>query len=108
MRKNYIDYVQRRLPAASGAIEFEPDVIMDLRDLEFESLPVVLAALIGRGHQDKDSIRDFFDIRGCPYDWEITEFVIDQFEGKNPNVSLWAADKDGVYNLIVKLRTKFD
>lgn len=108
MRKDYIEPVRRRLPAASGAIEFEPDVVMDLSDIEFASLPVVLAALIGRGHEDKDSIRDFFAVRGCPYDWEIIEFVVDQLEGKNPAVSLWSAGEDGYYKLIIKPWSKLD
>jgi len=108
MNKNHIDYVRRRLAAASGAIEFESDVVMDLSELEFESLPVVLAALIGRGNRDNDDIREFLALRDCPYDWDIIEFVIDHFEGKNPTQCLWSVDKAGVYNLIAKPWSKYD
>ena len=108
MHKDHIDYVRRRLAAASGALEFEPDVFMDLNELEFESLPVVIAALIGRGNQDDDSIRDFLTERNCPYDCEIVEFVVDHFEGRNPKFCLWSVDKAGIYTLIAKQWSKYD
>ncbi|WP_293648323.1 hypothetical protein [Sphingopyxis sp. RIFCSPHIGHO2_12_FULL_65_19] len=96
------------MAAASGAIEFEPDVMMDLSELEFESLPVVLAALIGRGNQDNDSIRHFLTTRDCPYEWDIIEFVLDHFEGKNLKFCLWSVDKAGNYSLILKQWSKYD
>ncbi|WP_428629933.1 hypothetical protein [Sphingopyxis sp.] len=108
MHKDHIDYVRERLAAASGAMEFEPDIMMDLSQIEFGSLPVVLAALIGRGNRDKNNIRGFLDYRNCPYEWEIIEFVLDHFEGKNPTLCLWSVDKAGVYNLIAKPWSKYD
>ena len=108
MHRDHIDYVRRRLAAASGALEFEPDVVMDLSELEFESLLVVLAALIGSGDQDKDDIREFLVMRDCPYQWDIVEFVIDHFEGRNPKFCLWSVDKAGIYTLIAKQWSKYD
>ncbi len=108
MSNNTIDYVRERLAAASGAIEFEPDVMLDLSSLEFGSLPVLLAAVIGRGNRDKHSIQGFLNYRNCPYKWEIIEFVLDYFEGKSTKSSLWSVDKAGIYHLIVKPWSKYD
>lgn len=108
MRESHIDYVRERLAAASGAMEFEPDIMMDLSQIEFGSLPVVLAALIGRGNRNKDEIRAFLDCRNCRYEWEMVELVLDHFEGLNQKSCLWSVDKAGTYRLVVKPWTQFD
>ncbi|MEL0154123.1 hypothetical protein [Sphingopyxis sp.] len=108
MRESHIDYVRERLAAASGAMEFEPDIMMDLSQIEFGSLPVVLAALIGRGNRNEDEIRAFLASRNCRYEWEMVELVLDHFEGRNRKSCLWSVDNAGTYRLIVKPWTKFD
>lgn len=90
------------MPAASRAMAFEPAVTVDFSNLEFELLPTMLAAIIARGGEDKDSITEYLVSRNCRFDKKAIGFVLDHFEGNNLNTYLWSIDKTGSYALTKK------
>lgn len=101
-------YNTRQVDAAMGAIACEPNVFPDFRNMSIEFLPVLLIAIMKNGYDNDRSIRKYLAERGCPFEWQVVKFVLNQFEGRQHGKSLWTRYKDGHYAVPFQGRSSFD
>ncbi|MHA6723804.1 hypothetical protein [Sphingomonas sp. RS2018] len=77
------------------AIDHEPDIRPNLSRAGLAMTLTIIYCLVFRGFESPAEIYRYLEARGSKFDRESIEFLIDAYEGDNPEYHLWCRNEQG-------------
>ncbi len=79
------------------ALDHEPDIRPNLSRAGLAMTLTVIYCLVYKGVANAAAIHRYLDARGCVFDRDAVDFLLDAYEGEDPRHHLWSRDLGGQY-----------
>lgn len=92
------------VPTVHRMMTHESRIRLDLRKADLRTTLTVILCLMISGFDTASAFHRYLAKRGCPFDREEIEFLLDMFEGGDPDFHLWQrhdlVDRQACYGLL--------
>lgn len=89
-----------KVSTLSDLLSFDPEIRPGFEWASLYTLVVVILALLLNRESTEQKIFEYLNSRGCGFDREVIGFLLDMFEGDDPEHHLWRLRGDKYFPLI--------
>lgn len=92
-----VDRITLRAPSVATALSLEPEIRLNVSRADIETILVVIFCLVKTGAATSASVHRNLEARGCRFDRDVIDFLLNAYDGDDENHHLWKRASMGDY-----------